>query len=575
MYLQTSGGCPIFARMFVRIKTSPNSPKKSVQIVESVRHGKKVSQKIIRHVGTAFNEQELKAMGNLAEHIKAEIESQRQSSLFDNSTLAQMAISSREKQDSSPLEVDLKKLREESRIVTGIHEVYGKVYDLFGFDRVMTHRSRRKASVSNLRHAVMGRIANPVSKRATASMLTEHYGANLSEAALYRMMDHIDDQLVEKIQQNAYRVACDLSKEPIRVMFYDCTTLYFESFTEDELKSNGYSKDMKFNQSQVLLSLLVTSQGLPVGYDVFPGSTYEGHTLVKAVEKLEKTYELDHLIVVADSGMLNEDNLKALEQAGKSYIVGGRIKNQSDNLKAKILDRAVYTSLSDDLSVRDIDFMKKDEKGHESIQRRMVASFSLKRAKKDRHDRQKAVDKLMEKAAKSSNPKDLVSNYGYQKYIKLEGESSYSVDTEKIENAKQWDGLLGVVTNMKQGMMSAAQVLDYYHGLWQVEQCFRVSKTDLKVRPVYHWTPRRIKAHLAICFMSLACVRYLYYLTRVHQLGFSELSIRQILIDVQISILSHTQSKHRYGIPSKKTTQAEKLYQLMGLKLSDVPFRIG
>ena len=564
----------IFALMFIRIKTSPNSPKKAVQIVESFREGKKVRQKIVRHVGTALNDKELKAMQELAEHIKAEMAHQKQAALFDNSVLAEMAIAAREKEDGQPLEVDLKKLREQSRVTTGIHEVYGKVYGLFDFDRVIANPLRKKAATNNLRQAVMGRIANPLSKRATAAMLTESYGASISEAALYRMMDHIDDKVVDKIQKNAYRLASSLFSSPLRVMFYDCTTLYFESFTEDELKENGYSKDLKFNQPQVLLSLLVTDQGLPVGYDVFPGSTYEGHTLCKAVEKLEKAYGLEDLIVVADSGMLNEDNLQIIEEQGKSYIVGGRIKNQSKAVTDKVLDKDGYTSFGDGLSTKDITFKKKDKETKEEVERRLVASYSESRAHKDSHDRQQAVDKLLDKVKKTSNPKDLISNFGYQKYIKLEGEASYTIDPQKIENDKKWDGLLGVVTNIKVDQMAASQVLEHYHGLWQVEQCFRVSKTDLKIRPLYHWTPRRVKAHIAICFMALVCVRYLYYLSKVHQLGFSELSIRQTLNNVQFSILSHTENNKRYAIPSKKTIQAEKLYQLMGLKLSDVPFQI-
>lgn len=551
--------------MFVRIKSSPNSPKKSVQIVESYREGTKVRQKIVRHVGTALNEKELKAMRDLAEHIKAEMEQEQKGTLFDASTLAEMAIAAREKSDDKPLEVDLKKLRETSRIVTGIHEVYGKVYDLFGFDKVISSPKRNKATVKNLRQAVMGRIANPLSKRATATMLAEQYGVEISSSALYRMMDRIDEKVIEKIQKHAYKMASTLFKEPIRVMFYDCTTLYFESFIEDELKENGYSKDMKFNQPQVLLSLLVTPSGLPVGYEVFPGASFEGHTLCNAIDKLKKLYGLQDLVLVADSGMLSQENLELLEKHGKAYIVGARIKNQSKEVTTKILDKKGYASLSEDLSSKEISLQD----------RRLIVSYSQKRALKDSKDRQRAIDKLMEKMGKSKNPKDLVSNFGYKKYIKLEGKVKYSVNQEKIDRDRQWDGLLGIITNQKKKDLSVQEALEHYHGLWQVEQCFRVSKSDLRIRPVYHWTPQRVKAHIAICFMALACVRYLYYITKVHQLEFSELSIRQTLTQVQISILSHTQQDSKYGIPSKKTTQAEKLYQIMGLKLSDVPFQIN
>lgn len=550
--------------MFVRIKTSSNSPKRSVQIVETFRDGKKVRQRIIRHVGTAYNDEEVKSMRDLAEHIKAKLEGQGQTNLFEESTLAEMAITARDNQNDKPLPVDLKKLREESRVVTGIHEVFGKVYKLFGYDKVISNPKRKKAAVKHLRQAVLGRIAHPVSKRATATMLTEHYGVDISTSAFYRMMDQVTDPVVEKIQEFTYETVKSLFDEPLRVMFYDCTTLYFESFIEDELKENGYSKDMKFNQPQVLLSLLVTSTGLPVGYEVFPGATFEGHTLCDAMDKLEKRFGLDELILVADSAMFSDENLKLIEERGKKYIVGARIKNQSKSVTEKILQKDAYKPLSEGVSVREIPLNK----------RRLIVSYGLKRAQKDRVDRQRSIDKLMEKLTRTKNPKDLVSNFGYRKYIRVEGEASYTVDENKIKNAQTWDGLLGIITNVEQKDLSCAEALEHYHGLWQVEQCFRVSKTDLRIRPIYHWTPPRIKAHIAICFMGLACMRYLYYLTKVHQLNFSEQSIRQSLINVQLSILGHIENDDKYGIPSKKTLQAEKLYRIMGLKLTDVPFKI-
>lgn len=150
----------------------------------------------MHHVGTALNGKELKAMRELAEYIKANIEQQNQASLFSSTQQADMAIAACNVKNKKALMVDLKKLREESRLVTGIHDVYGKVYELFGFDQVISNPKRKIAKVNNLRHAVMGRIANPVSKQATATMLTEQYEVDISTSALYRMMDQIDDQVV-------------------------------------------------------------------------------------------------------------------------------------------------------------------------------------------------------------------------------------------------------------------------------------------------------------------------------------------------------------------------------------------
>ena len=555
--------------MFVRIKTSPNSPKKAVQIVESFREGSKVKQKILRHVGTALDDQELNALKDLAEHIKAKLEQEgEQYYLFDSDTLAKMAIEARNSsKPDEELHVDLKKLKEEQRITSGIHDIYGQVYQSIGFDKVIANPKRKKAAVKNLFDVVMGRIANPVSKLATKEMLSDQYGVNISVSAIYRMMDHINDQVIENIQRRAYQTAQSLFKDPIEVLFYDCTTLYFESFIEDELKENGYSKDMKFNQPQVLLALLVTPAGLPVGYEVFSGSTFEGDTLEKAIEKIENFYQIDKLIFVADSAMLSDDNLKLLESKGKDYIVGARIKNMSHSITEQILDKQTYQDIS---TAGDETYLLKQIQLNEP--RKLIVTYSSKRAKKDAFDREKAVNKLLEKLKKSKNPKSLLNNYGYKKYVQVKGEVNIAINEEKVAKDAQWDGLFGIVTNLKK--TSAEEVLAHYHGLWQIEQCFRVSKHDLKVRPIFHWTPKKVRAHIAICFMALTCVRYLSYRLKTQSINLSEQAIRNALTQVQISILKHQQSGKYFGIPSRKTIEAEKIYKALGIKLSDTPFLI-
>jgi transposase len=553
--------------MFVRIKTSPNSPKKAVQIVESFRQDNKVKQRILRHVGTALNDKELKAMQDLAEHIKAQMELDGQPGLFPAEQIAELAIEARNKPCEDALHVDLKKLREQNRIIVGIHEVYGKVYNELGFDKVISNPSRKPAAVKNLFHMVMGRIANPASKMATVSDLSDNFGIELSLDSTYRMMDLIDENVICKIQSFSYQAAKELFASPIRVVFYDCTTLYFESFKEDDLKENGYSKDMKFNQPQVLLALLVTDHGLPIGYDVFPGSQYEGHTLRLAIEKIERDYQIKEIVFVADSAMFNEDNLKLLESLDKRYIVGARLKNLSAKMQETIVDKKGFINLKkdgeDEYSVKELTLRG----------RRLIVSYNEKNARKDAHDRQKAIDKLLAKITKSgTNPADLISNYGYKKFLKLKGEASIEIDNRKVENAKHWDGVHGVISNHSE--LTPQEIIGQYHGLWQVEECFRISKHDLKVRPVYHWTPKKIRAHIAICFMALTCVRYLQYRVKTQHTSISIERIRQLLISVQISIIKHQQTDTLYGLPSAIIQDTKKIYQTMGMKLSDVPFKI-
>jgi len=554
--------------MFVRVKTSPNSPKKAVQIVENMREGNKVKQRIVRHVGTALNDDEVERLKDLATFILAQMEQESQPSLFSPEDMAQMAIDARKKsKEEEPLPVNLKHLREQQRIILGIHEVYGLIYHELGFDKVFKSPQRKVAAVKNLFHIVMGRLANPASKMATVNDLAVHFGIKLSLASVYRMMDLIDQKVIDTIQLRAYHSAQILFSEPIRVAFYDCTTLYFESFIEDELKQKGYSKDMKFNQSQVLLALLVTESGLPLGYEVFEGSTYEGHTLANAIEKIEQKYKIKEITFVADSAMFSKDNIQLLNSKDKKYIVGARLKNLPQKIQDQILDKQGYVLLKQD---------KEDEYSVKELMvngQRLVVTYSRKNAMKDAADRQQSIDRLMAKLNKSStNATSLISNFGYKKFIKVNGNSTIEVDQEKIEKAQQWDGIHGVFTNHMD--LTATQIIEQYHGLWQVEESFRISKHDLKVRPIYHWTPDRIRAHIAICFMAFTCARHLSYRIRLQKEALSVEKIRQTLTNVQLSILKDKRTDKRYGIPSAISQEAKKIYHAVGLKISDVPFEI-
>ena len=324
--------------MFIRIKTSPNSPKKAVQIVQSVRNGKKVSQKIVRHIGCAFDDVELKKMRELAEYIKVKIETEVQPTLHQPEELAQMAIKRRKDKelakDNKPININLKQLREEQRVICGVHEIYGKIYKELGFDYSLGHPQRKVAANKNLFNMVMARIANPASKRASVLNLERDFGITLSLDGIYKMMDQITEQQIEFIQKKSHDAAVGILQEDVNVIFYDCTTLYFESFTEDELKQNGYSKDMKFNQPQVVLALMATKEGFPIGYELFPGAQFEGNTLEIALDKLSQKYKISKVVFVADSGMFSKNNIEMLENSGCKYIVAARLKNMSDKMSA-------------------------------------------------------------------------------------------------------------------------------------------------------------------------------------------------------------------------------------------------
>jgi len=526
--------------MFVRVKTSNNGATTFVQIVQSARKGERVTQKIVRHIGVAKDADELKKLKLLAESIKLKLEAGGQQFLFKPEEIVKLGNSGKKYEDKDYI-VNVKNLIEEARLTSGIHEVYGKLFTDLGYDKVIKRPSRNKATANIFKNIVLARVANPVSKMATVDMLEEDFGVTLDLDRVYRMMDSLDGDAIERLKNISYQNTLSLLGTKIDVIFYDATTIYFESFTEDELKKNGFSKDHKHNQPQVLLALMVTSDGLPVDYEIFSGDTYEGHTLVPALAKIKEKYDIDRIVFVADSAMLSKDNIKSLEglkDSSISYIVGARLKNMTTVLKNRILDSKNYHRIKKEYYVAEI-----PDGG-----RRIIVTYSGKRARKDARDRKRAIKKLMVKLDRSKSPKSHLSNHGYRKYLKVEGKSKLSLDEEKIASDAKWDGLHGVVTNSD---LSPASVLSKYNDLWNVEAAFRVTKHDLKVRPVYHWKPRRIKAHVAICFAAYSLVKHLEYRVRLQYKRLSIEKIRYSLMKVQTSILFDKKKRIRYGLPSK------------------------
>jgi transposase len=559
--------------MYIRKKTSKNSPNISVQIVEGYRDSfsSKVKQRIVKHIGVACSEVELKQLLELAEYLKAQIEEERQPGLLNPEYMAKIAIESKTRQATN---VDYKiddyrDLKEEQRSIVGVHEAYGKVYEQIGFNKtVSTNPARHKHAVDMLRNLVMARITNPQSKRETVNILSKQFGISCSLSSVYRLMDRIDDAAIDRIQKAAIYTAKSMLGEKIDVLFYDATTLYFESFDDDELRCKGYSKDLKFNQTQVVLAIFVTTHGMPVGYEVFPGNTYEGNTLLQALDNLKSRFELNKIIFVADSGMLNEANLIKLEENGYKYIVGARIKNMSKPITKQILDIDTYQeSIVDDSEkylVKKINLKNN---------RKLIISHSKRRAYKNAKDRDDNLAKLKKKLSKNKNASSLISNFGYKKYFSVDGNSTIRLNEAKIAEDAQWDGLHGVITNDDD--ISIQSILSQYKGLWQVEETFRISKHDLKVRPIYHWTPKRIKAHIAIAFMALTCIRHLEYRIEVQKEKMSPERIRKALVGIQVSMLRHTKDKRLIAIPAEASHDAKTIYNALGLQLKNTPYQIS
>jgi len=573
--------------MFIRVKSTPNSPRKSVQIVHSQRVGSKVKQKIIKHVGVAFDDKELQELKSLAVSLKIELESKNQLPLYSPQEIEDMtsracdkkakeSMGTENKINRGDYEVNLLDMLEEDRVIKGIHEIYGKLYDEINLKSIIPNASRHVAISKALKEIVLARVANPDSKSGSVDMLSSKFGVNLNLKTVYRMMDMIDDKQIKKLNKLVLTKTKSLLDDKIDVIYFDATTLYFESFTEDidnpqdtqeAIRKNGYSKDGKFNQPQVVLALLVTKQGLPVGYKAFSGDTFDGHTIIPSLKEIESEFKVDKIVYVADAGMFNKANLKEFDNnKNMTYIVGAKIKTMAKKLKDQILKTDDFTELNDDIKVKTLEYNGK----------KLLISYSKKRAKKDKHDREKAIAKLKKRLQDSKSVKSQLSNNGYKKYLQLESNDknrscdlSITLNEEKIKEDEAWDGLKGIVTNNK--TLSDEELIHQYSNLWQVEESFRITKHDLKIRPIYHWKPSRVKAHLAISFMAFTLVRYLEYRVRLQYKKLSPQKIRQILLSVQTSILYDTATNRKFTMPSKVSDDAKKIYKLMEVPLNTKP----
>ena len=358
--------------------------------------------------------------------------------------------------------------------------VLGKLFNAIGFNAIKDDL---------FRHLVIARIVYPVSKLKTAAYLHQYKGISIDVNELYRYLDKLQQGQIKQVKQISYEHTIKILGGQLSIVFYDVTTIYFEAEQEDELRKTGFSKDGKHQQPQIVLGLLVSENGYPLDYEIFEGDKFEGHTMLPVVEAFKEKYQLQQLIVVADAGLMSNKNIEELTNKGYDYIIGARIKNETQAITNQLL----ALTLEDGKSIAI----------QRSILQRIIISYSESRAKNDAHNREKGMERLKKQLAKGKLTKQHINNRGYNKYLKLEGEIKITFDEQKYEADAKWDGLKGYLTNTA---LSKETVINYYKQLWQIEKAFRISKTDLRIRPVYHYKKRRIEAHICIAFA--ACKLY-------------------------------------------------------------------
>lgn len=578
--------------MFVRTKTTPNSPRKSIQIVENQRDAKtgNVKQKILRYVGIALDDKEEAQLKQLATEFMAKMLIVQETNSPQTSMLTALDEESLKSsirktpgrkakkriEDVLPVnQVTLDMIEEETRVIDGVHEAAGHLYDELGYDNIL----RNKKYNNILKDLVLCRISNPTSKLATSNILNRYYMKEHDLDTIYRTMDHVFDK-IDDIKLTTFNSTNKLIPGEIEIILFDVTTLHFESTEVDDLRKFGYSKNCRFNTTQVVLALATTPDGLPIGYELFEGNKAEVKTLIDTIDDWKKKFKIGKVCFIGDRAMFSEANLEAMESRDYNYIVAAKLRTLPSVMHDKIWDENNYSTnlIEGDFTwigefvydKNDIKLLKKPQEikrytelTEQNKNRKFVVSYSDKRARHDRKQRETLLEKITKQLDKTSNSAKLISNAALKKYTSSEGKSSHHIDDNKIAADAVWDGFHGVITNIKDDF-DPAYILSQYRRLVKIEDCFRVNKTTLKMRPIYHFKPERIRAHIAICYMAFAIVRQLEYRVKL----LKKLSIANIIEElnsVQSSIYVHKVTRDRYRVPGSFSNDARKIYAAIGV----------
>jgi len=339
--------------------------------------------------------------------------------------------------------------------------------------------------------------------------LKSYFDEDVELNKIYRYLDRLHNTRQEKIQQISVEHTRKILGGNIGLVFYDVTTLYFETDHSDAFREKGFSKDGKHAQPQIVLGLLVSGDGYPLSYSLFNGSQYEGRTMLPIVDDFVQRFKLTDFVVVADSGLMNKTNISLLESGGYKYIVGAGIKNETDEVKQWILSQDKV-----DGSFHELGKLPKS---------RLIVGYSDNRAKKDKYNREKGVKRLKKAYKSGTITKEHINKRGYNKFLEISDDVQVVINQDKIRDDEQWDGLKGYLTNTD---LPACEVYKQYNELWIIERAYRVTKGTLEMRPVFHFTEKRIQAHVCICFVAYKVYKEL---ERIIKLKGINLSVDKVL----------------------------------------------
>ena len=460
--------------------------------------------------------------------------------------------------------------------------VLERLFEKSGIDEALCKAAGRHPKIGfDLRKLVFTMVASRFVRPSSKLKIFEHWQnrffpemlfGDIQLHQLYRALSILGEHK-EEIEKDLFYHDRDLLSEEVDVILYDLTTLRFESTKTVGLRQFGYSKERRSDCTQVILGLLVKPNGVPVGFEVYPGNTFEGKTVADIVKKMRHKFQLRRFIFVGDRGLFSRRNLEALRGSEKEnngeFIVGmklGVFKNRHD----EFYDRSRYLTVNEDLA-----FYETEHEGD-----RCIITWSRVRAERDAKAREDILQKIKKKLQKKKiTAKEFVTNKTYQRYIVgLNDNKEFQLNEQAIAEDARQDGFFGVLTNITD--ISAKEIVTHYKSLWIIEDAFGEIKGNLKARPVFHWSDQNIIGHLMMCFLAYLCEALMTQALREKTMMLESSAIKQEIIDPRpltvVEAMRELQEVRAVPVKIRSTTMwvrtdiqgnAQKLFSAIGLKI--------
>ena len=509
--------------------TKTASGKTAVQVVERAHQ----KTKIVKHIGSAGNDDELKLLQKQAERyiVDLAITQPLFPELFGVSRPLLL----------SEVEQVVDRLSVTRSVHTFAHEFLSFFYERTGLTRLGSDLLRDLAFL---------RLIEPCSKLRSIMLLQKYFGIDYTEDAVYEGLPKLI-LLKDEAEKIAVSYATQTFGFNFSLIFYDVTTLCYESFTEDEdkfdeegnmiekdLRKGGLGKEIKIGQPIIVIGLMVTKEGFPVSYDVYEGNTFEGDTFIPSILSFQKKHSIQTLTIVADAAMISLENVEKLKEKSLSYIVGAKIAN----LKNKEMKQIHEELIGQNQTMEELQLLNGKSMRIQTEKGLLLCDFSIKRYHKDKREMEKQITKaeyLVSKNSEGKRTKFLMLKQSGKKTErktdkkrKKKGEKKekvYIINTKLIAKTKLLLGIKGYYTNLfeKDETLTDADIIAHYHNLWHVEKAFRIAKSDLQARPIFHHKRNSIEAHVFIVFASLCLAKAIEMKT-----NYSIRSVKDMIWDI-------------------------------------------